>query len=260
MPARIHANRLSKTFQTTSGSLTALSGLNLSVAPGEFVCVTGPSGCGKTSLLRMLAGLDQPTGGKLIVEGPTSDSAPRVAMAFQEHTLLPWLSLLDNVAFVLHDRGRAQARSEASTFLARVGLGDFATLYPHQVSGGMRQRANLARAFAPQPDLLLMDEPFVFVDYQTRASLQRLLLAQWEGSGKTVVFVTHDLEEAVLLAGRVVVLTPHPGTLKTELHVDLPRPRVMDTLRLQPAFHAMVATLTDAIQPVPPAEPKLAMS
>lgn len=260
MPARIEANNLSKTFQTKSGPLMALSGLNLAVAPGEFVCVTGPSGCGKTSLLRMLAGLDQPTGGQLIVEDPAGRHPPRVAMAFQEHVLLPWLSLLDNVAFVLHDRHGTQARTEASTLLARVGLRDFARLYPHQVSGGMRQRASLARAFAPQPDLLLMDEPFVFVDYQTRASLQRLLLAQWEGSGKTVVFVTHDLEEAVLLAERVIVLTPHPGTLKIELHVDLPRPRVMETLRMQPAFHSMVATLTDAIQALPLAEPKLAMS
>lgn len=260
VPAQLHASNLSKTFQTRSGLITAFAGVSLAVAPGEFVCLTGPSGCGKTSLLRIFAGLDQATGGQLTVEDPSTRRAPRLGMAFQEHALLPWLSLLDNVLFVLHERDRAQARSEGLALLAQVGLRDFAKLYPHQVSGGMRQRANLARAFAAQPDLLLMDEPFVFVDYQTRTILQQLLLAQWEGTGKTVVFVTHDLEEAVLLANRIVVLTAHPGRIKTEFHVDLPRPRAIETLRMQPAFHAIVAKLTNALQAFPSAESNLAAS
>lgn len=244
---RIHAGNLTKSFQTKAGTLTAFDGLNLAIAPGEFVCVTGPSGCGKTSLLRILAGLDQPSGGQLTVEA-ASGREPRVAMAFQEHALLPWLSLLHNVSFVLHEQAPAQARRQALALLDSVGLHRFAHLYPHQVSGGMRQRASLARAFATQPDLLLMDEPFVFVDYQTRATLQRLLLSQWEGSGKTVVFVTHDLEEAVLLSNRIVVLTPHPGTIKCELQIDLPRPRNLEALRAQSAFHAAVADLESAVR------------
>lgn len=260
MPARIHASDLSKTFQTNTGLLTAFSDVNLSVMPGEFVCVTGPSGCGKTSLLRIFAGLDQPTGGHLTVEDPSTEGVPRLAMAFQEHALLPWLSLQDNIAFVLHGRDRARARNAALTLLCDVGLREFAKFYPHQVSGGMRQRASLARAFATRPELLLMDEPFVFVDYQTRLTLQQLLLAQWEGSGKTVVFVTHDLEEAVLLADRIVVLTAHPGKIKAEFPVDLPRPRSIKALRTQLAFHAVVAKLTEALQTFAGPDPAAAAS
>jgi NitT/TauT family transport system ATP-binding protein len=202
------------------GTVPALADVNLSVRPGEFVCLVGPSGCGKTSLLRILAGLALPTSGTVHLMG-------RVATVFQGQSLFPWLTAVDNVAYGLQLAGAPTARRReiAIEQLRRVGLERFARAYPHTLSGGMQQRVNIARALAIGPDVLLMDEPFGSLDEQTRIHMQEQLVALWQGSGTTVLFVTHSVDEAVAMGDRVCVMSARPGRIILDMPIDLPRPR-----------------------------------
>jgi len=213
-------------------SVPALAGVSLTVADGEFVALLGPSGCGKSSLLRIVAALMRPTGGTVKIHSSTNDSdgRPKTALVFQEHALFPWRTVLDNVAFSLEMRGfpSGERVAVARDKLTRVGLQGFADAYPHQLSGGMRQRVGIARALAAEPEVLLMDEPFGALDAQTRTVLQEELLRVWEIERKTVLYVTHSIDEAVYLADRVVLMTARPGRIKAQYAVDLPRPRAME--------------------------------
>ncbi len=215
------------------GGVRALDGVNLTVSRGEFVCIVGPSGCGKTTLLRILAGLSQPTEGTVQVLG-------RTAVVFQGQSLFPWLTAADNVAYGLRLEGvpAKERNAIAMEQLRQVGLERFARAYPNTLSGGMQQRVNLARALAVDPDVLLMDEPFGSLDEQTRITMQEQLISLWAGSQKTVVFVTHSVEEAVALADRVIVFRARPGQVILDLPVDVPRPRTRYADRDTPAFHA----------------------
>jgi NitT/TauT family transport system ATP-binding protein len=220
----LSACHVSKRFDGRSGALLALDGINLTVANNEFVCIVGPSGCGKSTLLRILAGLVKPTAGELLYAG---GARPTNALVFQEHGLYPWMTVLDNVAFGLEAQGmaRARRREQAHRILDQMGLGRFALSYPHELSVGMRQRAAIARAFLVDPQLLLMDEPFSALDAQSKLVLQEELLQIWQAHGKTVVYVTHDIEEAVLLADRIVVMSGRPSRIEEIITIPLSRPR-----------------------------------
>jgi NitT/TauT family transport system ATP-binding protein len=215
------------TFTTRSGSVEALDGINLTVNEGEFLCIVGPSGCGKTTLLRIIAGLQKPDSGEVIYEGNHAAGKPLSAMVFQEHGVFPWMNVIDNVAFGLEMRGvpKRERYRQALAFIEKVGLTEFARNYPHELSGGMKQRVGIARAFVQDPEVLLMDEPFASLDAQTRLIMQGELLRIWQEYRKTVVYVTHAIEEAVLLGDRVIVMTGRPGRVKQEVLVDLGRPR-----------------------------------
>jgi len=223
----------------------ALDGVDLSIAHREFVCLLGPSGCGKTTLLKAIAGLVTLDSGEIFINGlPVTGPGSDRAMVFQDFALLPWADVLSNVAFGLELRGVAKTVREAAAreLIARVGLAGFERHYPRQLSGGMQQRVGLARALAVNPEILLMDEPFGALDAQTRRLLQEDLLALLQATPHTVVFVTHSVEEAVLLADRVVVLTPRPGRVCDIVTVDLPRPRPPD-VNLLPRFSELTARL-----------------
>ena len=233
----IHAAALGKRFETAHGYLEAIRDVDFAVEPGEFCVIVGPSGCGKTTLLRILAGLDRQTCGSLEVSGAGA-TAPTNAMVFQGRSVFPWLTVRQNVAYGLKLRGigRRERGEVADTLLETVGLAQFARTYPHQLSEGMRQRVAIARAFAVDPDLLLMDEPFGSLDEQTRFLLQEELLRIWERTGKTVVFITHSIDEAIVLADRIVVMSAHPGTTKATIAVPFPRPRSLVEVRADAAF------------------------
>lgn len=220
---------LSKVFALEGkAEVVAISRLNLQVNDGEFVSILGPSGCGKTTLLRIIAGLDHASGGTILLNGnPIVGPCPRMAMIFQEYSLYPWKTVMDNIAFGLEVKGieKKERRGKARELLELVGLQDFASNYPYELSGGMRQRVAVARALAIDPQILLMDEPFGALDAQTRNMLQRELLEIWEKTKKTVVFVTHSVDEAVFLSDRIIVLTARPGTIKETVSIDLTRPR-----------------------------------
>ncbi|KAA1004191.1 ABC transporter ATP-binding protein [Paraburkholderia panacisoli] len=219
---------LSYTNEATGSSHTVLDGFDLSVRGGEFLAVLGPSGCGKSTFLSVLAGLVPQTSGEITVDGePVSAARQKLGLVFQGYALFPWRTVRKNVETGLEIRGvkGAQRRSEAERFLRLVGLLDFADHYPHQLSGGMRQRVAIARVLAYGPEILLMDEPFGALDAQTRESLQQELLGIWEHSAKTVVFVTHSIDEAIFLADRVAIMGRGPGRVKEIMEIDLPRPR-----------------------------------
>ncbi len=225
------------------GVVPALTDVNLTVRPGEFVCLVGPSGCGKTSLLRILAGLARPTSGTVEITG-------RVATVFQGQSLFPWLTAVDNVAYGLRLDGMpaAQRREIAIAQLRRVGLERFARAYPHTLSGGMQQRVNIARALAVDPDVLLMDEPFGSLDEQTRILMQEQLVTLWQGSGKAVVFVTHSVDEAVAIGDRVCVMSARPGRIILDLSIDLPRPRTRYADREGLAFRAAATRVWETLE------------
>jgi NitT/TauT family transport system ATP-binding protein len=210
------------------GPVEALRGAELNVAPGEFVCLLGASGCGKSTLLRIVAGFEAPTTGTVAVRGQkVTGPGPSRGMVFQDYGLFPWLTVRENVGFGPRARGvkPAEVAVIADRFVAMVGLQRFAGSYPHQLSGGMKQRVAIARVLANDAELVLMDEPFGALDAMTRERLQDELLTVWQDRGLTVMFVTHSVEEAILLADRVVVLSPGPGRIVAEERVDLPRPR-----------------------------------
>ena len=228
----------------------ALEPTNLAIAINDFVTIVGPSGCGKSTLLRLIAGLDRPTTGRILLSGtPVAAPGPDRGMVFQSYTLFPWLTVADNIAFGLREKGVAkEQRSEAvREWLERIGLTGFEHHYPKQLSGGMQQRTAIARALANEPAILLLDEPFGALDNQTRALMQELLLRVWERERKTVLFVTHDIEEAIFLGSRVLVMTARPGRIKAEVAVDLPHPRHY-TIKTSPEFSALKARLTEEIR------------
>jgi NitT/TauT family transport system ATP-binding protein len=218
---------LTKSYQTRNGAVQALQDLHFSACDGEFLCLVGPSGCGKTTLLKLIAGLVQPTSGEVQFDQEPPRGCPRAALVFQEHGLFPWMSVLDNVAFGLEMSGlaRQERLDQAQSFIERVGLAAFANHYPRELSTGMRQRTGIARAFVSGAPILLMDEPFGSLDAQTRLVLQEELLGLWHDQHKTVVYVTHDIVEAILLGDRVLVMTGRPGTVRESIHVPLHRPR-----------------------------------
>jgi NitT/TauT family transport system ATP-binding protein len=231
------------TFDGDRGPVAALADVSLTVGRYEFVCVVGPSGCGKSTLLRIIAGLESPTTGRVRFAGPDAARGGRGGLVVQEHGTFPWLSAVDNVAFGLALGGTplAERRERAMAFLGRVGLSAFARHYPHELSVGMRQRLGIGRAVVMDAPLLLMDEPFGALDAQTRRRMQDELLGLWAADRRTVVFITHDIDEAVLLGDRVVVMSDRPGRILADLALPLPRSR---DLRRD---HALAAELTDQV-------------
>lgn len=232
MGSVIKADNIYKIFDDgRSTPTTALEGLSLDIEQGEFVCIVGPSGCGKSTFLSMLAGLDHPTSGQLHINGKAS-AAPgdEVAAVFQEHSLLPWKNVLQNVAVGLKARGMPKREREqvAFKFLTMAGLKGFEHRYPFELSGGMKQRVAIARALAVSPSVLLMDEPFAALDAQTRTIYQEELLRIYDQFKKTIIFITHNVAEAVFLADRVVVMTYRPGKVKEVIPVEIARPRTLD--------------------------------
>ncbi len=218
---------LNKVFLSNAGDVRAIKDVSFAVEDEQFVCLVGPSGCGKTTLLRMLAGLERPSSGEIRFDHPPNPGQLRTAMVFQDLGLFPWMTIIDNVAFGLDMRGveRATSHARAAEFLARVGLDGFIHRYPHELSGGMRQRAAILRAFLAEPEILLMDEPFGALDSQTRLIMQEELLRIWREHRRTVVYVTHDIEEAILLGDQIVVMSGRPGTIREIIPVNLERPR-----------------------------------
>jgi NitT/TauT family transport system ATP-binding protein len=228
----------------------ALDRISLDVADKEFAVIVGPSGCGKSSLLYLVAGLNQPSGGVMLLDGKPIDEPDRDrGMVFQSYTLFPWLTVRDNIAFGLKVQGKSAAEQKTivDRYLAEVGLEGFADAYPKQLSGGMMQRVALARAMANDPEILLMDEPFGALDSQTRVVMQQLLLHVWEHEHKTVLFVTHDIDEALLLGDRLYVMTARPGRIKERLDVKLPRPRPVE-MTMSPQFLALKQRVLGLLQ------------
>jgi NitT/TauT family transport system ATP-binding protein len=239
--AAIHVRRVRKEF----GGIVALDGIDLEVTAGEFVCLLGPSGCGKSTLLNAIAGFTRPSAGEILAFGkPVEKPEPARAMVFQEYALFPWMTVRENVAFGLEIRADPQAREKADALLDKLALRGFGDRYPKDLSGGMRQRVALARALALDAPMLLMDEPFGALDALTRRSMQDELLRIWTELKQTIVFVTHGIEESLLLADRVVVMTYRPGTVKEIVRVTLPRPRD----EASPAFSAALRAVTAMVR------------
>jgi len=223
---------LHKQFKTRHGAVVALKDINLNIEKGEFICTVGASGSGKSTLLRLIAGLDTPTAGEIQVAGVrVTGPGPDRGMVFQKYTLYPWMSVAQNVGFGLKLQGvsNAQRRERVAHYLEVVGLSQFARSLPKELSGGMQQRVAIARALASQPKILLMDEPFGALDAQTKETMQQFLLTLWRTTGTTILMITHDVEEAVFLSQRIYVLTSRPGSIKTELTMDLPSDRTHHT-------------------------------
>jgi ABC-type nitrate/sulfonate/bicarbonate transport system ATPase subunit len=250
MESLLKIRGVERRFASSSGSTLALSATDLDVAENDFITILGPSGCGKSTLLRIVAGLDRQTAGEVLLDGQRIDGpgADR-GMVFQSYTLFPWLSVRDNVCFGLVERGlpRAQQLEIADAFLNKVGLRGFEHHFPKQLSGGMQQRVAIARALANGPRMLLMDEPFGALDHQTRELMQELLLGIWEAERKTVLFVTHDIDEAVFMGNRVVVMSARPGRIKLDRRVDIPHPRHY-SVKTTPAFAQLKAELTEQVR------------
>lgn len=245
----IRARGLGRRFETARGIIDAIRDVDLAVGTSEFCVIVGPSGCGKTTLLRILAGLDRPTSGTL--EGcAIGGRAPTNAMVFQGRSVFPWLTVRQNVAYGLKLKGigRRGRRERADHLIEVVGLSRFAESYPHQLSEGMRQRVAIARALAVDPDLLLMDEPFGALDEQTRFILQEELLRIWEETRKTIVFVTHSIDEALTMADRIIVMSAHPGTVRTTIPVPFPRPRELTAVRSDPDFAGLFAQIWELLR------------
>ncbi|CAN5676458.1 ABC transporter ATP-binding protein [soil metagenome] len=249
--SQLSIQAVTRVFEGAKGQRTqALQPIDFEVRENDFVTILGPSGCGKSTLLRIVAGLGHPTSGQVLLNGqkvigPGADRG----MVFQSYTLFPWLDVEQNIRFGLRERGmpEAQQKERADYFIAKVGLRGFEKHFPKQLSGGMQQRTAIARALANDPKILLMDEPFGALDNQTRVLMQELLLGIWEAERKTVLFVTHDIDEAIFMANRVAVFSARPGRIKAELAVDLPHPRHY-TVKTTPEFMALKARLTEEIR------------
>ena len=250
-PIALEVKDLSKTFETTGGTVTALKDINFKTHKREFVCVIGPSGCGKSTLIRILAGLESPTSGEVLLDGKAVHGpGPDRGMVFQGYTLFPWLTVKRNVMFGLLQSGhsREHAEEDARQWIDLVGLTKFVDSYPHQLSGGMKQRVAIARALANQPGILLMDEPFGALDAQTRIKMQTYLMDIWKNIDITILFITHDLDEAIYLADRILVLKAHPGEVQELIEVPVPQPRSPEQL-LSPEFLATKKRLEELIHP-----------
>ncbi|MDI5972843.1 ABC transporter ATP-binding protein [Streptomyces sp. SL13] len=255
MTSKISFRDVTRTFPVNNGAFTALDGVSLDIGEREFVTVVGPSGCGKSTLLALAAGLDEPTSGEVTVDGErVTGPGPERGMIFQQYALFPWLTVRRNVEFGLRLTGlpAAERRARATHAIELVGLADFADALPKTLSGGMKQRCAIARAYAVDPEVLLMDEPFGALDALTRVQLQEQLLRTWSAQRRTVLFVTHDVEEAVYLARRVVVMAARPGRVQEVVDVDLPYPRT-EQMRLSPQFAALRNRVWNAVYHQPPA-------
>ncbi|MDE1556065.1 MULTISPECIES: ABC transporter ATP-binding protein [Comamonas] len=242
---------VSRTFTSHKGvSTQALLPVDFEVRENDFVTILGPSGCGKSTMLRIVAGLDFPTTGQVLLDGKlVQEPGADRGMVFQSYTLFPWLTVAQNIRFGLREKGVSEAvqKERSDYFIAKVGLRGFENHYPKQLSGGMQQRTAIARALANDPKILLMDEPFGALDNQTRVLMQELLLGIWEAERKTVLFVTHDIDEAIFMANRVAVFSARPGRIKTELAVQLAHPRHY-TIKTSPEFMDLKARLTEEIR------------
>ena len=250
MPDAISVGRVGKTYGGGAEAVAALDGIDIAIAEGEFAAVLGPSGCGKSTLLNLVAGFEAPTAGSVRVFGaPVTKPGPQRAVVFQEPALFPWLSVWDNLVFgpKLAGARRADYEGPAREFLETVGLAGFERHLPDQLSGGMRQRVGIARALLLRPQVLLMDEPFGALDAQTRLQMQELLLQLWDRFRKTIVFITHDIDEAILLADTVYVMSARPGRIEARIPITLPRPRGLSLLT-EPDFNRLKRQIFDLIR------------
>ena len=250
-PVILEVKGLDKEFDTPQGQVTALRDIHFKTHRRELVCVIGPSGCGKSTLIRILAGLEEETRGEVLLDGkPVHGPGPDRGMVFQGYTLFPWLTVRKNVMFGLEmgGHGRLGSEQEALQWIELVGLSKFANSYPHQLSGGMKQRVAIARALANQPRILLMDEPFGALDAQSRAKMQAYLLEIWRNIDVTILFITHDLDEAIYLADRILVLKAHPGEVQELIEVPVPRPRSPEQF-ISPEFLTTKKRLEALIHP-----------
>jgi len=238
-----------KKYSSERGSVVALNGISLDVKEGEFLTIVGPSGCGKSTLLNILVGLETPSAGAVILDGAKTVDRKAVGYVMQNDNLYPWRTLRENVEFPLELRkiAAAERRRISSRYLEKVQLADFADAYPYELSGGMRQRGNIIRALCFSPRILVMDEPFGPLDAQTRLLLQNLLLELWAEEKKTVIFITHDLHEAIALGDRLVVLTARPGRIKSSHPIDIPRPRNIRHLHENATYRALLSKVGDEL-------------
>lgn len=228
---KVRIDHVEKTYDSRKGEVVALNGVDLNIYENEFICVVGPSGCGKSTLLNIIAGLLEPTSGAVYVDGnKVVGTGPERGVVFQQYALFPWLTVIDNVMFGLKLQGKSkdEAREIAMKYIRMVDLEKFVDSYPKELSGGMKQRVAIARAYATHPEVLLMDEPFGALDAQTRTQLQAELIRTWQEEKKTCFFITHDVDEAVMLATKVIVMSARPGRIKTIIDVNLPYPRTQE--------------------------------
>ncbi|MCF8475933.1 MAG: ABC transporter ATP-binding protein [Pseudolabrys sp.] len=255
-PAILRINGLHKEFVAANGTVEALRGVNITINKGDFICLLGASGCGKSTLLRIIAGFEKATRGSVAVYGTEVDRpGPDRGMVFQDYALFPWLTVRDNISFGPRQRGvpTPTVVKETDRFLDMVGLADFADRYPHQLSGGMKQRVAIARVLANDTDILLMDEPFGALDALTRSKLQEELIDIWKATKLTVIFVTHSVEEAIVLADQVVVMTAGPGRIDCQLDIDLPRPRDVSSPEFNTLRRDVTRRLTSHVASTRPA-------
>ena len=246
MSTKFVIESLNKSFTADTGTIEVIKGLSFSVEEGQFLCIVGPSGCGKTTILKIMCGLDIPTSGKVLINGvPPNPMVQKFGVIFQEDSLLPWMRVINNVKFGL-EIGHMNDNTDAiaNKYVDLVGLDGFENYFPHQLSGGMKKRVAIARALAVDPDIILMDEPFADLDAQTRSSMQKELLEVWSKLHKTVVFITHNVDEAVFLGQDVAILTKRPTSIKMSINIDLPYPRD----RLSRPFISYREKILDALQ------------
>lgn len=248
-PGVLEFRGVSKSYATERGTVEAVRNIDIAVRPGEFLTIVGPSGCGKSTLLNLLVGLETPTSGNVLLHGSTKVDRRKIGYVMQTDNLYPWRTLRQNIEFPLELRKvpAAERHAISQRYLERVRLADFADSYPHELSGGMRQRGNIVRALSFSPDVIIMDEPFGPLDAQTRLLLQSQLLDLWAQEQKTIVFITHDLHEAIALGDRVMVLTARPGRLKAVHDVDIPRPRDVRRLHNEPRFRDLLSLIGEQL-------------